>query len=292
MKQRINKKYTHANKINVCYNEAGTGEMPVVFIHDFPFNRTIWSAQLNFFKADHRVISYDIRGFGGSTDESGEVSIKLLADDLIAFLDVLQIEKAIVCGLSMGGNIAVNAAILFPERFKALILCSTPCVADSITEREKRYKVIQHIENGGLQLYAETFSKTVFHPNTLLEKSELVEEVKNIILAAEKRNVISGLMALARREERISAIASLTIPTLLLSGREYQVIPLAQLELMQRTLKNSTLRIIENAGHLANMEQSEFFNQVLAEFINGLETAHSLPVENTENERKSKIHGA
>ncbi|MCR9013610.1 alpha/beta fold hydrolase [Aquiflexum gelatinilyticum] len=110
------------SNFHMSYDEMGEGIIPVIFLHGFPFDKTMWAEQLEFLKSSYRVIAVDIRGFGQSVDEESELSIEMFADDLIALMDALYIEKAVVCGLSMGGFITLNAHQRFPERFEALIL--------------------------------------------------------------------------------------------------------------------------------------------------------------------------
>src|SRR4051812_10719786 len=97
------------NGITVSYEDAGTGQVPIIFIHGFPLSKAIWQPQMDFLKLHYRVIAYDIRGFGNSTLGNEVISIDLFATDLIHFMDALKIKKAIVCGLSMGGYILMNA---------------------------------------------------------------------------------------------------------------------------------------------------------------------------------------
>ena len=144
------------------YSDVGQEDIPVIFIHGFPFDKMMWQSQLDFLKTKHRVIAYDIRGFGKSTNDVTSFSMNLFADDLIAFMNTLQIEKAIICGLSMGGYIALNAVHRFAERFAGLILCDTQCIADSVEAKEKRYKTIEQIAAIGLNDFAEGFVKNVF----------------------------------------------------------------------------------------------------------------------------------
>jgi len=120
------------NNVTLSYNDVGEGEIPVIFLHGFPFDKSMWKNQLDSLKFSHRTIAFDIRGFGKSPDENTPLSIDLFSEDLIAFMDKLNIKKAIICGLSMGGYIALNAIKRFPERFTALILCDTQCIADTV----------------------------------------------------------------------------------------------------------------------------------------------------------------
>src|SRR5947209_3249650 len=99
-----------ANNIVMCYDDLGEGTVPVIFIHGFPFDKSMWKSQLEFAKTFTRAIGYDLRGYGKSQHGSSDFSISLFADDLIDFMDVLEIPKAIICGLSMGGYIALNAS--------------------------------------------------------------------------------------------------------------------------------------------------------------------------------------
>jgi pimeloyl-ACP methyl ester carboxylesterase len=154
------------NNFHLSYHDVGEGSVPVIFLHGYPFDKTMWQGQLDFLKSSNRVIACDIRGFGKSTDEESSLSIDLFGEDLIAFMDKLNIEKAIVCGLSMGGYIALNVLKRFPDRFEALILCDTQCIADTAEVQKKRYKIIDEISVDGTTNFNEGFIKNVFHPKS------------------------------------------------------------------------------------------------------------------------------
>ena len=117
-----NKNMIDIDGITISFDDFGKSDIPIIFIHGFPFDKSSWQPQITFFKHTHRVIAYDIRGFGASTAGTEKASISLFADDLVHFMDRMQIEKAIVCGLSMGGYILLNAVKRFPTRFEAIIL--------------------------------------------------------------------------------------------------------------------------------------------------------------------------
>src|SRR5665647_3252111 len=113
---------TIINNLSVSYSDVGPVEAPVVIlIHGFPLNKSMWDLQLEALKDDYRVIAYDIRGHGDSDAGDEDFSIDIFANDLISFMENLKIRKAVVCGLSMGGYIALNAIGNYPERFDALI---------------------------------------------------------------------------------------------------------------------------------------------------------------------------
>lgn len=257
-----------ANNLTISYNEAGTGSVPIIFLHGFPFDKSMWSGQLDCLKSSFRVIALDLRGFGHSKDELAALSIDLFSDDLIAFMDKLNIQKATICGLSMGGYIALNTIKKFPERIEKLILCDTQCIADTAEVKENRYKTINQINLEGTANFNEKFAKSTFSPNSLISQKETVENLQNIVSANSKEIIMSGLIALAERSENCSILSSIYHPTLIICGREDEITPLAQSEFMHKNIKASTLKIIENAGHVSNLEQNEAFNNCLIDFLN------------------------
>lgn len=258
------------NDFDLSYDDVGEGSIPVIFLHGFPFDKTMWEFQLEFLKLTYRLISCDIRGFGKSSDEYSHLSIDLFADDLIRFMDKLKIEKAIVCGLSMGGYIALNALKRFPARFEGLVLCDTQCIADTAEGKEKRYKVIEDIEANGVTKFNEGFIKNVFHIDSPKNKKETVDQLRDVVFANSQYIITRGLTALAERSETCSSLGEISIPTLIICGREDIVTPLAQSEYMNAAIKGSKLQVIEDAGHVSNLEQPHEFAKYLSEFLAGL----------------------
>ncbi len=270
--QAQNKGYDLTATLNdqvVSYDDLGEGNVPIVFIHGFPFDKTMWRKQLDDLKSTHRVIAYDLHGFGKSTDEDTALSMDLFGDDLINFLDHLYIEKAIICGLSMGGYIALNVMQRFPERFEALVLCDTQCIADSDEARGKRMAAIEDINANGTKEFVENFLKGAFYEGSFTSKKEVVEELKNVVSSNSPEVLTRGLKALANRSETCSTLKKISVPTLIICGKEDGLTPPVRSQEMHEKIKDSTLRIIENAGHVSNLEQPEAFNKHLREFLNG-----------------------
>jgi pimeloyl-ACP methyl ester carboxylesterase len=260
----------NASGINTCYDDLGVGGTPLLFIHGFPFDKSMWQPQMDFFRKKNRVIAYDIRGFGKSTTTDDETSISLFANDVVQLMDMLEIPEVIACGLSMGGYILLNAVNRYPKRFKAIVLSDTQCIADSAEGREKRYKTIELIKAEGTQNFAEGFVNNIFCAGSLENKKELVETIKQVILSTSPDVITSTLASLAQRYETCSALASIEIPTLIICGREDKITPLVQSEFMHKTIPLSELAIINYAGHMSNLEQPEIFNEHLSNFISGL----------------------
>ncbi len=261
---------THVNDFDLSYDDIGAGDIPIIFLHGFPFDKKMWQGQIDFLKSTYRVLTCDIRGFGASTDESSTLTIDLFADDLIAFMNKLSIEKAIICGLSMGGFIALNAQKRFTDRFEALILCDTQCIADTPEVKAKRYTAIDEIKANGASGFNEGFIKNVFHKDSISQKKELVETVRRVVFSNSQHIITMGLTALAERSETCSTLGAIAMPTLIICGREDTVTPLAQSEFMHKNIEGSILRIIDHAGHVSNLEQPYAFNKHLFDFLTTL----------------------
>lgn len=261
---------TEINGLSISYHDVGEGTVPVIFLHGFPFNKSMWKSQMDALKTNYRVIAIDFRGFGQSTDEKSDLSMDLFGLDLIAFMDKLNIPKAVVCGLSMGGYVALNVTQKFPERFKALILCDTQCNADTSEGREKRYATIEDINANGPEAFSENFIKGVFHPNSFISKTEIVENLRNVVIGNNQEAITAGLAALAIRSETCSGLKDIRIPTLIICGDEDQLTPVVKSKAMQQQIQGAELKIIEHAGHVSNLEQPEQFNMHVSNFLGRL----------------------
>lgn len=258
---------TKINSLSVSYHDAGDSEIPIIFIHGFPFDKSMWKGQMDYLKTSHRVIAYDLRGFGKTQDENLILSMDVFGSDLIDFMDKLNIQKAIVCGLSMGGYIALNAIKRFPERFTALILADTQCVADSPEAKENRYKTIDEILEEGTEQFNEKFIQKIFHHNSLTHKKGLVQSIQAVVEGTTSNTIVAGMKALAERSETCSILPHIEVPTLIICGRKDEVTPLSQSEMMHSQIRNSVLKVIENAGHVSNLEYPQEFNSHLEEFL-------------------------
>jgi pimeloyl-ACP methyl ester carboxylesterase len=171
----------------------------------------------------------------------------------------------------MGGFIALNVLKRFPGRFEGLILCDTQCIADTTEVKEKRYETIDEIKIDGTTAFIEQFIKNVFHKDSLNNKKELVEELRRVVFSNSQHVITMGLTALAERLEACSTLNEITIPTLIICGREDAVTPLVQSEFMNANIKGSILHVIDNAGHVSNLEHPDEFNQQLLSFLTELE---------------------
>jgi len=268
MRQKGNNIKIPVNDINVSYNDEGPKKAPVIiFIHGFPLNKSMWDKQSEKLKGSYRVIAYDIRGHGDTDLGAIDFSIDLFAQDLIDFMDALKIEKTMLCGLSMGGYIALNAIEKHPNRFSALILSDTNCTADSSEAKENRIKTIEGIKENGVKKLADGLIPKLFAPESFKTYSEGIAVVKELIVKTPKQSLYNSLHAMANRKETCSKLPEIKIPVLIIVGKEDKITPPEAANAMHEKIKDSSLQIIPNAGHLSNLENQEDFNNQLKKFI-------------------------
>ena len=129
------------NGITTHYEISGKGQ-PLVLIHGVSFDHKMWQPQISYFSKKYRVLAYDVRGHGQTESSDGDYSADLLANDLKALLDNLNIQKPIVCGLSMGGLIAKMFAVRYPTQLSALIIADSAVKFIGLTPQEKLLRVL------------------------------------------------------------------------------------------------------------------------------------------------------
>jgi 3-oxoadipate enol-lactonase len=243
---------------------------PIIFIHGFPFSHKMWAfpgGQMEALAGTNRVIAYDVRGHGESEVGSGHYTIEFFVDDLIGLMNHLNVEKAILCGLSMGGYIALRAIERHAERFTGLVLADTKSEPDPNEVKVKRAQSIKDIQENGLKLYAENYVKSVFTAESIQSKSEHVRTIQSIIERTAPAAIFGSLLALAARTDTTPSLPFIKIPTLILAGEKDVLTTPASAQAMTEKIPNSKLEIIPSAAHMSNMENPEVFNKHLVEFV-------------------------
>jgi 3-oxoadipate enol-lactonase len=256
------------NNLVVSYTDNGPEEAPVIiFVHGFPLNKTMWDKQLDVMNENYRVIAYDIRGHGDSEMGCDDFSIDIFVSDLLNLMDALKIEKATLCGLSMGGYIALNAIENHPDRFDALVLCDTNCISDPPKVKQKRLDTIDSIKAFGVEIYVNESIVNLFAAATFTTNKKAVSDVREMILNTTEQSLSKTLHALSIRKATCNKLPKITIPVLFIVGEEDKITPPESTKLMHEKIKNSTLHIIAHAGHLSNLEYPEEFNEQLSHFL-------------------------
>lgn len=263
------------------WRDSGGGDKndPLVFLHAFPLNQSMWDPQFEHFAGSRRVITFDWPGFGESSlEELGPDGIGLApyAQSLLRLLDHLQIERASICGLSMGGYAALSFYRLYPERTASLILCDTRATADSIEARQGRYEIIERLshkdraDRAGLDGLVRSMIPRLLGDTTLSQARPLLECVEKMIRQNGVEGIIRALRALAERPDSsdlLPLIGMQMVRTLIIVGNEDKLTSPSEMRLMSEAISGSRFVIIDEAGHLPNLEQSDRFNQALGHFL-------------------------
>jgi pimeloyl-ACP methyl ester carboxylesterase len=263
---------TRLNGLNLAYDERGPrAAEPILFVHGFPLNRSMWQPQMDFFAETHRCIAPDLRGHGETTYVGpklgpSQLSMDVMADDLAALLDHLRIDKAIVCGLSMGGYIAFAFWRRHASRISALILADTKSVADSAEAKANRLRQADMAAKEGLKPIAKAMLPRLIAPQCV--GSVLDVAIRGMIENTRADEIVPTLHALANRPDSTPTLATINVPTLVVIGERDAIASVQEAQAMRDGIgSNATLTVIPSAGHMSNMEQPQSFNVAMARFL-------------------------
>jgi len=240
---------------------------PIVFLHGFPLNGTMWQPQIDYFKKLTTVYAPDLRGHGRGPQSPGPWLIDHYVEDLINMFNANGIESATLCGLSMGGYIAMQFVSEYPQRVHSLVLCDTQAKADSNDSKKQRFSTIQKIQKYGLADYAQNFLTTAFSKTTLQNQPQLVKQMEDTIKENNYANIAMVLGALASRRDYRTILPDIKCPTLVIVGSDDIITPPAANEDIARNVSGSIFKVIPDAGHLSSLEQPQIFNQILDTFL-------------------------
>lgn len=259
-------KKARVNGVELAYRDEGAGA-PLVFLHAFPLNQTMWDGQVTAFAGRRRVVTFDWRGFGASSAGGGISGMDVLADDLAGLLDELQIGRAAICGLSMGGYAAFAFARRRADRVEALILADTRPTPDTEEGKQGRRDAAELVRQSGPAAIAERMLPKLLGPTTRRDRPQVLSQVRAMIEANRPEGIAQASLGMAEREDATPLLGQLSCPTLVIVGNEDQLTPPSDSEKMSRLIPGARLAVIPGAGHLSNLEQPEVFNRHLAEFL-------------------------
>jgi 3-oxoadipate enol-lactonase len=249
-------------------NEFGEGNSPtIIFIHAFPLCCRMWDPQIDAFKNKYHVVVYDLRGFGYSETHDCHLTIDDHADDLIELVESLNLDKPVICGLSMGGYIALRAIEKYADRFSGVILADTKSEADVNTAKLKRAEQIRMVKRGDKEKFFDGFLDTVLCERTKRDRPATRTFLKEIMSWQKEEGITGALLTLAARTDTTEALEQINVPTLIIEGEEDKVVPPEFAKSLNEKIKNSTLVMIPDAGHFPNLENAEEFNKAVDEFL-------------------------
>lgn len=258
------------NNTNIAYDDHGIGQ-PVLFLHAFPLNRSMWEYEITSLLREEgnrfRLVSLDWRGFGESEIISEISTMELLAGDVAGLVDLLGIQQAILCGLSMGGYVAFAFLRKYPQRVAGLILADTRPGADTPEGRANREHVARLAETQGAGAIADHQVPLLLSEYTRHYHPEVEIRVRQMIEAATPQGIAAASRGMAQRADSTDLLAGITCPTLVIAGEHDALIPPDLAQGYASKIPGAQFAAIPNAGHLSNLEQPEIFLSILVGFL-------------------------
>ncbi len=235
------------NGVNCAYERRGKGQ-PVVLIHGFPLDHTIWDMLIPMLEKKADVIALDLRGFGESAVPPADYGMNDLAADIAALLDQLKIEKAVIAGHSMGGYAALAFVHAYPQRVAGLGLIASQARADPPERKAGRYQEADDLVTHGVDQLAEDM------PARLTADRDLQNKLKRLILHLSPDGLARALKAMAERPDSRPFLPEFEFPVAIIHGLNDQLVPVDRAREVMEKVKRGTLLEVEGAGHMPMME--------------------------------------
>lgn len=253
------------NGVGLAVDDLGAGPA-ILFIHGFGLDRTMWRHQVTGL-AGWRRIAPDLRGAGRSDAPDLGYSMATYAKDLAALLDALDVERVVLCGLSMGGYIAFEFLRQWPERVMALVLMDTRAEADTAEVRKGRDTMIAATRDRGPVAVVEALLPKLLAEDAPTRSPALVAELRRTIEGLPVPGIVGALQAMKDRPDSTDLLPRLDLPALVLVGEEDRITPPDLSRAMAAALPNAELEVVPGAGHVPTLEQPGVVTERLARFL-------------------------
>ena len=260
-------KLVRINNTQLAYTDTGGAGRPIVLIHGYPFNRSLWTEQIPALSNDYRIIAPDLRGFGDSDASQDPSTMNRLAADVAELMDHLQIPRATIGGLSMGGYVALAFYKQFAPRVRALVLADTRAQADTEEAKQTREQQAEKALSEGMAGIADAMLPKLLTPETVSKRPEIVKFIRDMMLKTKPEGAAAALRGMADREDQTELLPKISVPTLIVVGAEDAITPVADSEKMHHAIRESRLVVLDHAGHVSNVERPQQFNDALLHFL-------------------------
>ena len=271
----MTRQYCHIGSRTIAYLDSAPKHnelRALVLLHAFPIGANLWEPQMRSVPKGWRLITPDLRGFGGSTelDSVSALSMQDYADDVVDLMGELGIERAVIGGCSMGGYATLALYGAHPEVFDGLILVNSRAGADSPEARANRRSMLALVDREGpsgvaRQMIPQLLGKTTKDTNTSIEAF-----VRRLIKQQSPLAIRGAIHRMMHRPDSTPLLAQVSVPALVITGEEDEMIPVDESRRMASAISGATLVIIPGAGHLSNLEQPEAFNDAVNTFLAAL----------------------
>ena len=251
--------------IEINYHEEGTG-FPLVLIHGLSGDQAGWVWVMPEFSKHYRTIAPDVRGHGDSGKPDMPYTIQQFSADLFALFQKLEIRQAHLLGFSMGAAIAQQFVLDHPERVKSLILVSTFSHID-VHLHKAFIKLRKSLDRGGYSTFFDEVVKLAFNPDFVTANTHFMEEVKTMGIKINSPTAIAHATEACMKFNVKNRISQISVPTLIISGREDTFTPLALSEQIHQSIQSSQWKIVEGVGHNIYIEKPSVLAQIVLEFL-------------------------
>jgi pimeloyl-ACP methyl ester carboxylesterase len=255
--------------IQVVFEDVGSGP-PALFIHGHPFNRTMWRPQLGDLQDCARLLVPDLRGFGESGVSPGTVLLDEIALDLAVLLDDLGIDRVVLVGLSMGGQIALDFCRLFPARVRGLVIAASSAREDTPGGYARRYRVAERLLQEGMKGYLEEELPNFIGATTMRTQPAIVDHVRTMILSTNPVGAAAALRGRAERRDHVESLAGTRVQSLIIVGADDRYTPVPEAQLLAMKLPRAQLAVLPGIGHMPNLEAPQQFNALIRQFLSDL----------------------
>jgi pimeloyl-ACP methyl ester carboxylesterase len=247
--------------------EGNSKNKSIIFLHGFPYDHTMWKAQIDELSENYFCVTYDIRGLGESPVGDGQFTMESFVDDLESTITELKLDKPILCGLSMGGYISFRALERMEENFSAVILCDTRSEADNNEGKLKRAAAIKRISTEGLAPFAKDFITNCFGDD--YKKNHKDEFEKRIAKSSgfNPVGVKGSLLAMLGRNDTTEYLSKIKIPALIICGENDALTPPAIMKPLAEKINGAEFVVIKNSGHMSPIENPEEVNEAIKKFL-------------------------
>jgi len=267
-------KYAHLLDRTVRYHETGSGRT-CILLHAFPLSADQWLPQLSRVPPGWRLVAPDVRGFRGMGEAYQDVGLDSAtmathAADVLQLMNHLDVDRAVVGGLSMGGYITLAVARAAAGRLEGIVLADTKAGADSTEGQAARDVMIAKVLAEGVGAIADQMLPKLLGATTQQEQPDLTDAVRTIILRNSPEAVASAVRAMKTRPDSTPDLAGITCPALVICGTEDVLTPPAESAAMAEALPSAQAVFIPKAGHVSNLEAPLAFNEALYAFLSKL----------------------
>ena len=249
---------------HVAFDSVGTGE-PLVLLHGFPHDRSLWAPQLAQPVPGVRMFAPDLPGFGESSPLA-EATVERWADWLATLFDHLALERVMLGGLSMGGYLCFAFWRRHARRVRALVLADTRAGADDQEGKAKRTAMQDLAREQGAGAVAERMIAGMVGKSTREGRPDVVATLDAMMRRARVPAIVDALTVLRERPDSTMTLATIDVPTLIVCGEEDALTPARESEAMHAAIRGSRLELIPRAGHASNLEDPATFNRLLSSF--------------------------